>query len=114
LCQSYVALMLAPDDKDGVRTVQVARFGAYEVRMVELASARALHDSDFWLELYCSDTRSTLDSCRCWDIDEAEAVADHLISCARQLAGSCPESQISSCPAAVAASVSGSFSDNSL
>jgi hypothetical protein len=39
----------------------------------------------FWLELYCHMTRSSLDSCRCDDLDDAEVAADHLVSRAKQL-----------------------------
>ena len=38
-----------------------------------------MNDSLFWLELYCHVTQSSLDSCLCDSLDDAETVADHLI-----------------------------------
>lgn len=89
LYSAYLGLLLAPPSGDGSRTVSLARFGTFEVRLIELAD-RGM--ADFWIELYCHYTRSSLDSCKCRELDDAEPIADHLIFCARQLNHSCTES----------------------
>ena len=85
LNQAYVSLALIPEDTDGSRTVSLARFGAYEVRMVEFPPSPASDAFPFWLKLYRRDLRSSLDSRCCLDLDHAEAVAEHLMSRARKL-----------------------------
>jgi hypothetical protein len=84
LQQAYVALMFA-EESDGSRVKTVARYGAFEVRLVELRHARTGDDTLFWIELYRHDTQTSLDSCRCDDLDHAEAALQYLVSCARRL-----------------------------
>jgi hypothetical protein len=82
LCSAYVGLTLARGRHDGSRTMSLARFGTFEVRVLELADRET---TDFWIELYCHYTRSSLDSCTCCKIDDAEPLAEHLILSAQQL-----------------------------
>ncbi len=96
ISQTYVALMLAPRADDGSRALPLARFGAFEVRVIELGDRRDSDASDLWLELYRHDTRTSLDSCRCSDLDEAESAADEFISRARALLESQGTSDVSS------------------
>ena len=85
LYKAYVNLALMPERSDGSRVTTLERYGAYEVRLVEFLQGGPTEDYLFWLELYCHITSSSLDSCRCDNLDDAETVADHLISCAKQL-----------------------------
>ena len=85
LCRAYLALSLASEPEDGSRAMPLARFGAFEVRLIELAGRRMAEDSDFWIELYRHDIQSSLDSCRCRDLDEAEPIAEYLVACAKGL-----------------------------
>jgi hypothetical protein len=100
LHHAYVGLLFVPEGKDGARTVTLARHGVFEVRLWELTSRResvSRRDDDAstcWIELYRRDTRSPLDSCCCGDLDEAESVAEQLISSAMAL----HRSQVSSGP----------------
>lgn len=91
LYQSYVGLMLVAPDNHGSRSVPVTRYGAFEVRLVELAERGAQDDVDVWVELYCRDTRMSLDSCRCRDLDEAQSIADGFARCAERLSQSACE-----------------------
>jgi hypothetical protein len=85
LIQAYLKLFLAAQDEDGSKTVSLARFGSYEVRVIELWHDASASGFPVWLELYEHDTHSTLDSCGCSELEEAVAAADELISQARQL-----------------------------
>jgi hypothetical protein len=85
LNQAYISLAFIPEDTDGSRTVSLARYGAYEVRLVEFPPSRASDAFPFWLKLYRRDVRTLLDSRCCQDLDDAETIAEHLVSRAKQL-----------------------------
>jgi len=79
LYQAYVALMLVPAGKDGSRTVSLARYGAYEVRLTEFATRRTGDSSAFWLEIYRHDIRAPLDGCRIEDLLDAETIVEQFV-----------------------------------
>jgi hypothetical protein len=85
LNNAYVGLALVPTCSDGSKTVTLIRYGDYEVRLIDLSQGSSTADCLFWLELYCHMTRSSLDSYRCDDLDDAEAAADCLVLGAKQL-----------------------------
>jgi hypothetical protein len=85
LNNAYIGLGFMPECSDGLKTVTLRRYGDYEVRLIDISRGRSTANCLFWLELYCHVTRSSLDSCRCDDLEDAEAAADHLISHAKQL-----------------------------
>jgi hypothetical protein len=103
--------MLMPENRHGVRAISLARFGAFEVRLIELADGRASDDQEFCIELYRHDNQSSLDSYRCRDFEEAEPLAEQLISCARQLHKSYFESETSRRSAVLGATDPGDLSD---
>ena len=84
LIQAYLKLFLAVQIEDGVKTVSLARFGSYEVRVIELSRDASASIFPVWLELYEHNTVSTLDSCGCSDLEEAVTAAEDLMSQARQ------------------------------
>jgi hypothetical protein len=85
LSKAYASLAFMPEDDDRSRTTTLDRYGAYEVRLVELSQNAATEDRLVWLELYCHVTKSSLDSCRCDDLDDAETAANHFVSSAKLL-----------------------------
>jgi hypothetical protein len=87
LNQGYISLLLTPKNTDGSCTVSLARYGAYEVRLVELAHGHDEDDSSLWLRLYDRDSRASLDNRRCDDLEHAELLMEHLLSRAMQLHG---------------------------
>jgi hypothetical protein len=86
LTRAYIRLFLVPEGDDGSRTVSLARFGNYDVRLVEMPTA-ATAVSPLWMELYAHDSQTAVDSCSCEAIEEAVQVADELIAQARHLGG---------------------------
>ena len=84
LTRAYIDLLLAPADEQGARTIALARFGKYEVRLSEFAK-----DDDettpTWLEIYARHTQASIDSCSCDDLEEAIHAAKDFISQARAL-----------------------------
>ena len=85
LTRAYVSLFLALASLSGTRMVSVARFGNYEVRLVELSRASSADVSPLWVELYAHDIQQCIDSCSCNEIEDAVDAAEHLISLAAQL-----------------------------
>ena len=79
LYQSYVGLRLTPENETGSRTIPVAHFGAFEVRLIEFV------DSSRGDSMYRHDTQSSIDSCLCRDFDEVEDLGEYFISQARGL-----------------------------
>ena len=86
LYESYISLKLTPISESGSRTIPIARFGAFEVRLVEFADSDQGDSLDLWIELYRYDTQSSIDSCLCRDLDEVEKLGEYLISQARDYA----------------------------
>jgi len=85
LYQAYIGLRIALPQEDGSRIMPLARFGPFELRLLELAEHRRPDHADFWLELYRHDIRMSLDSCRCEDLEIAESIANDFVVLARQL-----------------------------
>ena len=75
----------APADRTGVKTVSLARFGNYEVRLVEFVRTSPTDATPMWLELYSHETKLGIDSCCRYNIDETVQAAEHLISIASEL-----------------------------
>lgn len=48
----------------------LAQFGDVEVRLTEVQLAPGI--PPFWLEVYSTATRSTIDGCGCFEFDECE------------------------------------------
>ena len=80
-----VRLCHAPADGRDAETVALARFGKYEVRLVEFVPANPVGATPMWLELYSHETRSPIDSYRCYDLEAAVRATEDLISSARKL-----------------------------
>jgi hypothetical protein len=85
LTRAYIHLLLVPVDGNGARTVPLARFGNYEVRLTEFVQETNTDSAPMWLELYARDLRRGIDSCCCYDLEEAVDSARHLVARAREL-----------------------------
>jgi hypothetical protein len=64
---------------DGCRTAPVARYGAYEVRLVEPLLDAQRDIVPFWVELFDHKNAVTIDSCGGYDFEETAAGAAALI-----------------------------------
>jgi len=83
--RAYLELFLASPRDDGSKIASLARFGAYEVRLVEFAEDACANVPLLWLELYRHDTCVGLDSFRCDDFDDAVMVAHAFMVSAKAL-----------------------------
>lgn len=83
--ESYTGLFLTPKHDDGSRLATIARIGAFEVRLLEMASANSPEEASLWVELYDRGLRLGVDSYKCGDLDEAIDIAQLLVTQATQL-----------------------------
>ena len=83
--RSYLSLFLAHPDADQTKVASLARFGAYEVRLIEFSLESCGDAALLWLELFAHDIGCSLDSFECDDLDEAVGHADEFIARAHAL-----------------------------
>ena len=83
LAQAYVMLLVIPKDEYDSKFVSLARYGAYEVRLVEPLSA--CNTLVFWIELFDHTCQISIDSGGAEDFEEALAKAEYFVSCAEEL-----------------------------
>jgi hypothetical protein len=83
--QTYCQLVAAPRDENGWRSLTLAKFGNYEVRLLEESWADAPGMPQLWVDLYARHTQSVIDSCRCHDLEAAVAAAENIMSQATKL-----------------------------
>jgi hypothetical protein len=81
----YLSLFLSRPDADETKIASLARFGAYEVRLIEFTLETCGDASLLWVELFAHDTRLSLDSFECDDLDEAIGRADEFAARAQAL-----------------------------
>ena len=79
ITRAYMRLLFIAPDKDGSKTVSLARIGNYEVLLVEFAQLWLADFPPLWLELHAHDIDAAIDSCRCHGFEELVSVAKLLI-----------------------------------
>jgi len=83
--QAYLQLVLVSWDENGSRAISVAKYGTYEIRLLEVMSADSAEIPHLWVELYANDVQVSIDACGCDDIEAATMAAEHVMSQAKQL-----------------------------
>ena len=87
ILQLYIWTLNAKRFIDGCRTATVARYGAYEVRLVEPLLDPRGDTIPFWIELFGHKSANTIDSCGGHDFEETAAGAAGMIAQASVLHG---------------------------
>jgi hypothetical protein len=72
-------------EEPGSKSVSVARYGAYEVRLLQVVQGSSADPFIFWIELFDHKRRISLDSGSAKNLEKALGVAEELISHAEQL-----------------------------
>jgi hypothetical protein len=80
ILQLYIWSLDAKRFIDGNRTATIARYGAYEVRLVEPLLDPQGDIIPFWIELFDHKSGATIDSCGGRDFEESAVGAGALIS----------------------------------
>jgi hypothetical protein len=83
LAQAHVMLLVIPKDERDSKSVSLARYGAYEVRLVEPLSVS--NTFVFWIELFDHSCQVSIDSGGAEDFEEALATAEYFVSRAEEL-----------------------------
>ena len=84
ILQLYVWELMAKRFVDGYRTASLARYGVYEVRLVEPLQDLQSDTIPFWIELFDHRNDVTIDSCG-GDLEETAVGAESLILQAKLL-----------------------------
>jgi hypothetical protein len=85
LVRAYVSLFAAFEPGQGTRSVSVAGYGSYQVRLLE-PDGNPSADLPAWrLELYSRHAQAALASIGCDELEAAVTVADELLAQARRL-----------------------------
>ena len=80
ITRAYLSISSARKGRHGERMISLTRIGNLEIRMVETSQAAPADAALFWIELFDHTPQTTIDSCRCNDIEEAVAAYEHLVS----------------------------------
>jgi hypothetical protein len=80
ILQLYIWSISAKRSVDGCRTATLARYGMYEVRLVEPLLDPQGDTIPFWVELFDHKNAVTIDTCGGYDFEETAAGAAALIS----------------------------------
>jgi hypothetical protein len=85
IVQSYIWVLRAPKDSDGLQAASLARHGAYEVRLFDPSVIVKGDSLPFWIELFDHKDKTSLDSYGSDDIEDATVAAEAMISQAELL-----------------------------
>ena len=85
LVQARGELAVAPEDEHGSKAVTLARFSAYEVRLVQFRQMSAANAFAFWMELFDHNDGIAANGGGTNDFGEALAFAEELVSEAEEL-----------------------------
>src|SRR5947209_7158650 len=85
ILQLYIWALSRNKSVDGYRMATVARYGSYEVRLVESLLDVQLDTIPFWVELFDHSNAVAIDSCGGHDFEETAAGTAALISQASRL-----------------------------
>jgi hypothetical protein len=83
--ESCASLFLTSRRDDGSRYAAIARIGAFEVRLIEMASRNLPEEATLWIELYDRCLRVGIDRYKCNDLDEVIDTAQLLMTQAIRL-----------------------------
>jgi hypothetical protein len=85
IIQAYVSLLATREGAGGERTMLLARYGSYEVRLVEPVLSTLDDAAPFWLESIDHKSKTTIDSYGSYNLEEVASAAEVLISKAESL-----------------------------
>jgi hypothetical protein len=83
--RAYFELVLVAWGNDGGRAIVLAVHGNYEIRLLEKLSFNAAQTPSLWVDLFDTDTKVLIETCRCDDLEAATVAAEALIARAQSL-----------------------------
>jgi hypothetical protein len=82
--QAYFHLIRVAWSESGWRSVSLAKYGSYDVRLAERKSAGA-DAPHLWVELHADDTGAPIEARDCDDLEAAATVAEQVMTNAERL-----------------------------
>jgi hypothetical protein len=79
ITQAYIKLLCLPESEFGGRMISLERIGNYEIRIFEPSQTESDEAPLFWMELFDHDSQSSIDSCSCYEIEEAATAFESFI-----------------------------------
>jgi hypothetical protein len=81
---AHARLQFVPSAADAATVVTLARFGSFEVRLIQPVNVPLANEARFWMELFDHDRQLSLDSVGNLVLEDAAATAEDFIACARK------------------------------
>jgi hypothetical protein len=83
--QAYFQLIRVAWNENGTRLVALAKYGDYEVRLIERKPANDADALHLWVELHARDAETPIDARGCDDLETAALAAEQIMSKAERL-----------------------------
>jgi hypothetical protein len=84
LMDAHARLQFVPPVADTPRVITLARFGSFEVRLIQPISVSPTSEARFWMELFDHDRQLSIDSVGNLVLEDAAIAAEHFIAHARK------------------------------
>ncbi len=81
---AHARLQFVPPTADVATAVTLARFGSFEVRLIQPVSVPLANETRFWMELFDHDRQLSLDSVGNLVLEDAATAAETFIARARK------------------------------
>ena len=88
--QAYFQLIRVAWNESGSRSISLAKYGSYEVRLVERKPTAGADAPDLWVELYAKDAQTLIEARGCDDLEAAAIAAEQIMSKAERLQNDAP------------------------
>lgn len=83
--QAYFQLIRVGWSERGSRSATLAKYGNYEVRLVEKKSAEGADAPHLWVELHGKDAQAPIEARSCDDLEAAASAAEEIMAKAERL-----------------------------
>jgi hypothetical protein len=83
--QAYFQLIRVAWSEGGSRSVSLAKYGCYDVRLIERKPADGSDAPHLWVELHAKEARTPIEARGCDDLEAAAIAAEQIMSKAEQL-----------------------------
>lgn len=83
--QAYFQLIRVSWSERGTRSIALAKYGSYDVRLIEKQPAENADIPHLWVELHAKDTQAPIEARGCDDLEAAASAAEEIMSKAERL-----------------------------
>ena len=83
--QAYFQLIRVTWSEGGSRSTSLAKYGSYEVRLIERKPADGADAPHLWLELHAKDAETPIEARGCDDLEAAATAAEQVMAKAERM-----------------------------